>query len=60
MVTEISSLTDQQLHQLVSLLATRATVPSMDCAAADIDAIGTELWRRSHRQPATAALVEAC
>ena len=56
MAPVISTLTDQQLRQLVTLLATRATVPSMDCAAADIDAIGAELWRRSQQSTSGAGI----
>jgi hypothetical protein len=48
MAPGITSLTDQQLRQLVALLAASAISPSMERAAADIDAIGTELWRRTH------------
>ena len=48
MAPGINSLTDQQLRQLVTLLAASATSPSMERAAADIDAIGAELWRRTH------------
>ena len=49
MAPVIRSLTDQQLRQLVALLATSATGPSLDRIASDIDDIGAELWRRSHR-----------
>ncbi len=48
----ITSLTDNELRQLVALLATATSATlsplSMDRAAADIDAIGAELWRRTH------------
>ena len=54
MAPAINALTDQQLRQLVALLATSATSSSMDRAAADIDAIGWELWRRSHGTTAAA------
>ena len=54
MAPAINALTDQQLRQLVALLATSATSSSMDRAAADIDAIGWELWRRTQRTAAAA------
>ena len=54
MAPAINALTDQQLRQLVALLATSVTSSSMDRAAADIDAIGWELWRRTQRTAAAA------
>lgn len=49
MTALFTSLTDEELRQLVRLLAQHATPASLERNVAEVEAIGAELWHRSRQ-----------